>query len=270
MQKMTNKNIVLAENRHLDILASLLERHNANVIRCPMFSILDTPDKEPVYRWIERFIGNPFNLFIILTGEGLNRLVHSADEKNLKTEFIHALEKSKKLIRGPKPRKALSMVNLKPDLIAEQPTTDGVISTLSELDLAGNDIGVQLYGSEPNKKLIDFIKSKKAEAFPVSPYIYASETDDEEVKKVIRNIVEGSVDMIVFTSEEQYKRLKKVADASVGIEKFFRALNSTAVASIGPVVSKILNSDGVKVSVTPKSSYFIKPLVNEIVEFFNQ
>lgn len=269
MNELLNKNIVIPENRQLDLLVHLLEKHNANIIRCPMFSILDTSDKEAVFKWIKNFIDDPFDIFIILTGEGLYRLVSFAELQNVKAEFIDALKKSKKLIRGPKPRKALSTISLTPDIVAEQPTTDGVIITLSTMDIKGFNIGVQLYGSEPNNKLIEFIKSKGALAYTVAPYVYASKTEDEKVVEVFKKITDGFVDMIVFTSMEQYKRLKKIAADSIGKESLVDTLNSISVASVGPVVSDTLTADGVKISVSPKKSFFLKPLVNDIVNYFN-
>lgn len=270
MQKLTKKNIVIPENRMLDILAGLLEKHDANIIRCPMVSILDTPDKKSVLEWINRFIKEPFDIFIILTGEGLYRLVHFAETKEIKNEFINAIKLSKTLVRGPKPKKALSSVALTADFVAEQPTTDGVIATLSKFDIEGYNIGVQLYGTEPNTKLIEFLNSKGAIVFTVAPYIYAPETDDGKIKEVLKKMENGVVDMIAFTSQEQYKRLKKVASGFMDMEHFEQVLNSVSVASVGPVVSGLLESEGIKISVVPKDSYFIKPMVKAIVAYFNE
>lgn len=264
------KRIVLPENRQLDLLADLLEKENATVMRCPMFSILDTPDRKPANDWIKNFIDKPFDIFIILTGEGLFRLTRYAEDLNFRTEFAEAINKSKTLIRGPKPRKALSALNLKPDIIAEQPTTDGVITTLEDMEIGRLRIGVQLYGEEPNLKLIDFINSKNAHAIAVSPYIYAPKSDDHKVLEIIESIKAAEVDMIAFTSKEQVSRLKKVLTDSSEKMDLKDILKSTKVAAVGPVVLERLNEEGVQVAVSPKDSYFLKPMVIAIKKFFTE
>ena len=40
-----------------------------------MFTIYDTPDPGPVEAWIHRFIEAPFNDLVLMTGEGLRRLM---------------------------------------------------------------------------------------------------------------------------------------------------------------------------------------------------
>jgi uroporphyrinogen-III synthase len=246
----------------------MLEKEMASVIRCPMFAILDTPNPEPCYQWIERFIKKPFDIFIILTGEGLFRLTCFAENKGLKSNFIVAVAATKTLIRGPKPRKALSAIGLTPDMVAQKPTTEGVILTLSELDLSGLEIGIQLYGEEPNLKLIEYVKSMNAIPVSVAPYIYAPQSDDEKVIDILKSIQNKEIDLIAFTSNEQVKRMKKVAelfDAQIPLKNI---LNCTAVAAVGPVVLRTLQEEGVHVKVTPADSYFLKPMVNEIKKFF--
>ncbi|MGE4657528.1 MAG: uroporphyrinogen-III synthase, partial [Gammaproteobacteria bacterium] len=69
-----NRTVALPENRQLDVLARLLEKRGATVVRCPLIAILDAPDEKPVLAWIRRMIKAPFDLFIIYTGEGIYRL----------------------------------------------------------------------------------------------------------------------------------------------------------------------------------------------------
>src|SRR2546429_3043729 len=41
------------------------------------------------------------------------------------------------------------------DIAADRPTTEGVIATLRAHDLKGRRVAVQLYGTEPNRPLVD-------------------------------------------------------------------------------------------------------------------
>ncbi len=104
---------------------------------------------------------------------------------NSNWSFLDGLRAARKVTRGPKPERALRELGLKSDLRAEEPTTDGLIATLSSIDLRGRRVGVQLYPGNPNTRFTDFLRQAGAEPDPVLPYIYASAADDEKVVELI-------------------------------------------------------------------------------------
>ena len=80
-QVYVGRRIALPETRQLDVLAGLFERRGAEVVRCPLVSIHDAPDQEPIRQWLERFLGEtPPGDLVLLTGEGVKRL-HAAAER---------------------------------------------------------------------------------------------------------------------------------------------------------------------------------------------
>ena len=260
-----NPVVALCETRQLNVLAELLERRGASVVRCPMVAILDAPDAVPVVSWIRRFIEIPMNLFIIYTGEGIERLLGFAEHEGIRDDFIAALSRTRKLARGPKPGRALRQLEMKPEIVASAPTTDGVIETLKTLTLEGARVGVQLYGSDPNDVLVDYLATRRAVVDSVAPYIYASEVDDEQVTDLIKRMSSGEIDAIAFTSKSQVERLKKLA-RRCGLEQALdTALAAMVVAAIGPVVADEVRGVGVRVDVMPQKAYFMKPLVTELV-----
>jgi hypothetical protein len=72
---LAGRRIAVPETRELDVFAQMPERHGANVVRCPLVAIRDVPDPAPVVAWLRRFTSNFPDDFILLTGEGLERLV---------------------------------------------------------------------------------------------------------------------------------------------------------------------------------------------------
>ena len=256
--------VALPETRQLNVLADLLERRGASVVRCPMVAILDSPDAESVIGWIRRFIEVPMDLFIIFTGEGVERLLKFAERAELTDEFIAALARTRKLARGPKPGRALRTVKLKPEIVASAPTTDGVIETLNTLSLEGARVGVQLYGRDPNDALMDYLAPRSRTVDCVAPYVYASEVNDAQVTDLIGRMRAGEIDAIAFTSKSQVERLRKLARRS-GLEHALdTALAEMTVAAIGPVVAEQLRGVGVRVDVMPRKAYFMKPMVTEL------
>jgi len=254
--------IALPETRELDRLARMLEEQGAETLRCPMVAIEDHPDPLPVQAWLEHF---PFDDLILYTGEGLRRLHGFARRFDIEAGFLDGLSRARKITRGPKPERALRELGLKSDLRAETPTTEGLIATLSGLELQHRRVGVQLYPGNPSTGLTEFLRDRGAEPDPVLPYIYASAADDERVVGLIDRMAGGGVDVIAFTSSPQVERLFAVAKARQREQTLQTALRGVAIAAVGPVVAEKLRRVGLDVTITPDHSYFMKPLVTAIV-----
>src|SRR5882724_4937278 len=157
--------IAIPETRELDIFTGLLERRGATVIRCPLVAIHDAPDPRPVLAWVARVVAGNCDDLILLTGEGLRRLLSCIDRNvpQLRGQFIAQLAHVRKITRGPKPARALREIGLQSDIAAEVPTTAGVIASLSTYNLKGRRVGVQLYGSDPNLRLVSFLEHAGAQ-----------------------------------------------------------------------------------------------------------
>lgn len=261
-----NRRIALPESRQLDVMAAMLEKRGARLLRCPLVAIVDTPYRQPVLDWLGRNIEQPSDDFVILTGEGLRRLLGFAEAAGRCEAFTLALSRMRTFARGPKPGQALKEIGLKPDVVAAAPTTDGVIETLDSLDMQGRRVAVQLYGEDPNRKLIDYLERRGARPDSVAPYVYAPESDDEKVCALIDELAEGAVDAVAFTSQPQIKRLRSVASKHGREQALSDGLNNTVVAAVGPVVAEALESVGIRVDVMPDTHYFMKPLVARLTE----
>jgi uroporphyrinogen-III synthase len=259
---LSGRRIALPETRELDRLARMLEEHGAEALRCPMVAIKDAPDQAPVRDWLIRL---PCDDLVFFTGEGLRRLHGFAQRLGLEAAFLDALRTGRKITRGPKPERALRELGLKSDLRAEEPTTDGLIATLSAVDLQGHRVGVQLYPDNPNTKFTDFLRQGGAEPDPVSPYVYTSAADDERVVELIDLMADGKVDVIAFTSSPQVRRLFDVAKAAARVDALKAALQTARIAAVGPIVAGELRQRGFEAMITLDRSYFMKPLVSAIV-----
>ena len=260
--------IALPEMRELDLFAALLERRGARVLRSPLVAIRAAPDPQPVLQWLRQFSAGECQEVVLLTGEGLRRLLACIEEHapSLRPRFLAALAAARKITRGPKPARALRELGLASDLEAEVPTTAGVIATLSRLDLRGHRVGVQLYGTEPNLPLQDMLRAAGAEPRCVAPYVYADAADDVAVRALLAQLRSGEVDAIAFTSKAQVTRLFAVAEPA----DVLAALDATQVAAVGPVVAEALRERGATVSAMPASSWFMKPLSAELAQLMNK
>jgi len=260
--------IAVPETRQLDVLTGLLESRGAAVVRCPLVAIKDSPDAPAVTAWLRRLIADPPALIVFYTGEGIERLLGFAERAGLEEPFVAVLRSTRKLCRGPKPKRALRRLGLETELEAAAPTTAGVIATLGTLDIRGARIAVQLYGGKEIPELARHFAAHGAQPDWVAPYRYASAADDERVVDLIARMERGSIDAIAFTSQSQAERLFELARAR-GLEPALAAgFGKTFVAAVGPVVGEALAAAGVAVGAMPEDSYSMKPLVTALAEHF--
>jgi uroporphyrinogen-III synthase len=199
-RSLSGRRIVVPESRELDLFTEMLEAQGAVTLRCPMVRILDLKDTALVEAWLDRLIAGLFDDLILLTGEGLRRLMTIARRSGRDEAAIAAIRKLRTITRGPKPVRALRELGLSPGLAAAEPTTAGVIETLEAQPLAGRTVGVQLYPGNRNELLTDFLRRAGAIPDAVLPYRYASDSDTAAVEAVIQEMAAGRVDAIAFTS----------------------------------------------------------------------
>src|ERR1700693_5021298 len=164
--------ILILETREEAQFSRLLAEQGADVLQCPMFTILDAPDPAPVEAWIRRFIGEPFDDLVLMTGEGLRRLMKVAQRLEVEQKFIAAVGRARKFARGPKPGRALREIGLEPQVTTEKPTSEGISEMLTRVDLRGHRVGLQLYPDRDHSALIGAITARGAEVDTVLPYVY--------------------------------------------------------------------------------------------------
>lgn len=270
IKRLVNRRILVPESRELDLFAKMLEAEGATAIRCPLVTILDLADPAPVEAWLRSLIAGDFNDLILLTGEGLRRILAVAEHLGAKDDAVAAIGKLRTVIRGPKPAKALREIGLMPGLTAAAPTTEGVIQTLSAEKLTGRRVGVQLYPGNPNDLLLDFLRSAGATPSPLVPYRYASDADAGAVAEAIRDMAAGKIDCVAFTSSPQIDRLQEVAKERELQAELAQGLTRTRIAAVGPVVAEAVERIGGKVVAEPAKSFHLKPLVNAIAAALGQ
>lgn len=245
----------------------MLDARGAKVLPVPLVAIHDHPDQAAVQTWLERFLRDPPALLVLMTGEGLRRLLAAAERLGQRAAFVETLAGVETLCRGPKPERELRDLQLQPAWRAAQATTAGVIATLETLSLQGRRVCVQLYGEEPNLPLQEYLQQAGALVETVAPYVYASEEETSRVVGFIHSLAAGQVDVLAFTSQTQYRRLLDVARREDLTDTLRQGLRATVLAAVGPVVRDQLEEDGYKVAIMPERVYFMLPLVAAIEQY---
>ena len=255
--------ILILETREEAQFSKLLAEQGADVLQCPMFTINDPPDPAAVEAWIRGAVAQPLDDLVLMTGEGLRRLMKAARRIALDHDFVAALGKPRKFARGPKPGRALREIGLEPQMTTERPTSEGVIEMLSRVELSDRRVGVQLYPDKDHSALLDAIAAQGGTTVPVTPYVYDARAADSHIVTAIEEMAAGRVDAIALTNLGQIRRLIDVARGR-GLEARLReGLAKTPIASVGPAVSDELASHGLVADIYPANdAFFMKPLIS--------
>ena len=262
-ERLNGYRILILETREEAQFSRLLTEQGADVLQCPMFTIHDAPDSAPIEAWIRRSIEKPLDDLVLMTGEGLRRLMKVVRRIDAEGEFVAALGKTRKFTRGPKPGRALREIGLEPQMTTEKPTSEGIVEMLSQIDLKGHRLGLQLYPDKDHGVLIGAIKAQGAEIDTVLPYIYDAEAAEANIVTAIDEMAQGRVDAIALTNLGQVRRLVEAARAHGREDGLRKGLDRTLIASVGPAVSGELRSQGLRTDVSPANdAYFMKPLIS--------
>src|SRR6476619_6355289 len=255
--------VLILETREEAQFSRLLTDQGADVLQCPMFTIHDAPDPAPVEAWIVRAIEKPMNDMVLLTGEGLRRLMKVVRLIGVEEAFVASLGKARKFARGPKPGKALREIGLEPQMTTEKPTSEGIAQMLSRLDLSGRRLGLQLYPDKDHGALTGAITAQGAEVDTVLPYVYDAKAADANIVTAIDEMARGRVDAIALTNLGQIRRLIDTAKTHGWEEKLREGLAQTPIASVGPAVSDELKTHGLAAAIYPaEDSFFMRPLIS--------
>jgi uroporphyrinogen-III synthase len=261
--RLTGYRILILETREEAQFSRLLAEQGADVLQCPMFTIHDAPDSSPIEAWIRRFIDKPCDDLVLMTGEGLRRLMKVARRMVLEQDFIAALDKARKFARGPKPGRALREIGLEPQVTTEKPTSEGIAEMLARVDLRGHRVGLQLYPDKDHSVLIGAITAQEAKVDTVTPYVYDAQAADANIVTAIDEMANGRIDAIALTNLGQVRRLIEVARGHGFEARLREGLAKTPIASVGPAVSDELKSHGLRTDIYPANdAFFMKPLIS--------
>ena len=260
------RTVAVPESRALDMFSNMIAAHGAEVIRCPLVRVRPLEDNGALDVWIGRLTAGKHDLLAFYTGEGVVRIVDRADEIGARDEVIEAFARLPKLVRGPKPLRALRKLGCGERVTkAAQPTTDGLIALIAGLEMPGATIGFQVYPDAPEDRLAEVCRQYGFGYDPVVPYVYAADESDGAVADVIGKMAAGEIDLIAFTSQSQVQRLIEVADRRGLRDELGKALASTRIAAVGPITEQAIVDAGGEVHIRP-DVFHMKPLVAEMVQ----
>ena len=247
------KVVAYVEARMQSEMGALVERHGGVPLAAPVLQEIYNTDTPEVAALIEDLCRGRIDIAVLQTGVGTRALFEAADAQGRLTEVLDALDGVTVIARSPKPASVLRRNKVRIDLMPPEPfTSEDLIASITDVEFDGREVAVQAYGG-PNNLLTRTLRERGASVREVALYGWGLPDDLSPVRELIRRLDAGEVNAVAFTSQPQVSNLLAIAAMSGQEAKLRRCLNSedVVVASVGPVCTRRLQQNGLKVDVEP-------------------
>lgn len=240
------------ESRMAAEMTQLIERHGGKPLVALALREIPLEDNSVAVRFGERLLAKGLDVLVLLTGIGTTTLFEILHSRHSKDKITSALKDTVLIARGPKPVAALKALGFQPTLTVPEPNTwVDVVSTLdSYLPVKGLRVAVQEYGLS-NPDLLEALKQRGADVFPVPVYRWALPEDIAPLKRVLSEILAGHVQVMLITNAAQIDHVMQVLEQEGKTGQFREACKKLVVSSIGPTASERLRSHGLPVDLEP-------------------
>lgn len=245
--------VVSFESRRAQEMAELIRNYGGEPLIAPSLREIPLSENSAAIDFIGQLEAGKFDVLILLTGVGTRTLVAAVASQYSCERVAAALQRVTLVARGPKPVAALKELGLTPNISVPEPNTwRDILSELdSKADIRGRRIAVQEYGIT-NRELIAGLEARGAKVVRVPVYRWALPEDTAPLRAAIRRIVDGQVDMALFTNATQVDHMFHVAVEEKLDLSLRQAFSRVLIASIGPVCSEALEHFGLKADLEPE------------------
>ena len=245
--------VAVFEARMAGSLADLVARRGGVAVPAPALREIPLGENPEAVAFVDSLRAGAFDLVIFETGVGVRYLVAAMADRIDREEWPRLLAGPTVVARGPKPATALRELGVAIDLLVPSPNTWR--ETLATLDahkpVAGLRVALQEYG-QPAADLLRELEARSAAVTRVPVYRWDLPEDLGPLRAALAGLVEGRIQVALFTSAQQVEHVLQIARAE-GIEELLRAAfaDRIVVGSVGPTTSEALRAHGLPVDVEP-------------------
>ncbi|MEK3910380.1 uroporphyrinogen-III synthase [Paenibacillus sp. FSL H7-0331] len=245
------KRIVITGSRKLSELSAIIEKHEGIPVIRPQQGTLLLAENE-VERDLLNLVESGTDWMIFTTGTGLEALLQQAERIGVTQSLLTVVKQSKVAARGYKTFAMLKKIGIKPIVIDDDGTTQGLIRELQSYAFEGQGVTIQLHG-EPMPLLVAFLKNKGAATRTLLPYKHIA-PDDKVSRQLCQEIMDGSVDAVCFTTAVQVRYLYDFAKKNGYYPRINESFNMKVLATaVGRVTAEALKEEGVRRVLTPET-----------------
>lgn len=242
------------ESRMAKEMSRLIERNGGIPLVVPALREIPIPlqDNDAVPRFGVKLILHQIDILILMTGVGTKALFETLQIRYPLAQLIEALKRTIVVTRGPKPLAALKTLGIESNITVPEPNTwQDVIATLDYYrPVQGLRIAVQEYGIS-NPDMIQDLKTRGAEVFPIPIYRWAIPEDAGPLRSVVGEILDGKIDVMLITNAAQIDHVMQLVEQEGKTEPFKETCKKVVIASIGPTASDRLKHYDLPVDFEP-------------------
>ncbi len=240
-------------------LVELLEERGAEAIEAPTIRIAPPEDTEALdracanagkYDWIVFTSANGVDAF-------MGRLRSGFDIRDLKGVRICSV--------GPSTAERIERYGVRVDLTPDESRAERIVEALTAEGPVSGRRFLLPRADIAREVLADQLREAGADVSEVVAYrtlLAGGERDADH--DVYRMLLDRQIDAVTFTSASTVKNFAKI----YGEDQAADLLNTTVVASIGPVTAEAAQQLGIQTTVMP-AKYTVKDLVDALVEHFS-
>ena len=243
------------ESRMAREMTRLIEHYGGQPLVAPALREIPIQDNPAALRFGARLIDGSVDILILMTGIGTTTLFEILHSRHPMSSIMEGLTQTAIVARGPKPVAALKPLGVTPTLTVPEPNTwVEVVSTLDEYrPVKGLRVAVQEYGTS-NLELLEALRQRGAEVFPVPIYRWALPEDTGPLKQVLGEIIAGNVQVMLVTNAAQIDHVMQLLEQEGTTAQFKEACGRMVVASIGPSASERLRHYDLSIDFEPLHS----------------
>lgn len=235
-------------------LAAALERNGALVTHGPTMSTVAPEDDDLLVGETEEMLAAAPGWIAVSTGSGVHAWLAAVETVGRREAVVEMLRSTKVVARGAKSLGALRPLGVEPVFVSPAETMDDVAAWLTDRVCLRDVVGVQEHGGEVIGSLAT-LRSKVAAIRTVTPYRWILPADRRPAEELVKELVDGSVDVLAATSAPSVRHLALIARGMGTEGRLIRSLKErVCVASVGPVTARAFEEMGVAVTVMPARS----------------
>ncbi len=248
------KRVLVTRARHqASALSQLLSEYGAQPIELPAIDIQAIENTGELDQAISNL--GQYQWLVFTSVNGVEAFFRRLDSLNLDSRALKNLRIG---AIGPATARAVDDKGIIPDYIPEVYTSEGIITGLRGLDIAGQRFLLPR-AEIADEELTDGISQLGAEVHEIA--VYRTVPAAEAICRAREMLVSGSIDVITFTSSSTVSNLVAVFDGEQP------AINSARIACIGPKTANTAARAGLRVDIIA-GEQTIPGLVTAIEEYF--
>lgn len=225
MHGLAGKRIAVAADRRAKEISQLIQNFGGEAV---IYSVQGKQilDEQKSESDVKTLVAKSFDWVVLTTGIGIRTLADSAQSLQCHHAFMEKLSNESLAVRGKKTNEWLKEHQLHAALLAHDGTMDQLVIQLEQLPKQ-KTIFFQAYNQD-DAKWKSIFEQRGYEVYLSKPY-YFEKPSAETLKSLYMEVLNSTVDAVVFTSKTQVKNILQGKEAEKLVDSFNSGVQAVAV-----------------------------------------